>query len=450
MEREDRLNSGGTSNRSSQRHPVLLPAASLIGFGVGLVAGIAAHKSGDGASAAALSFLAPIGTIWLNALQMCVLPMMASHLALSIASPNSAKSGKMGSITFACFFVLLTLGALLSVGVGSRIVNHISIDQDTLASLRATATNADIAAEVRSGPLSLGRWFLGLVPANIFKAAVDGDVLPLIVATLLLSVAVRKIESGRRQLLLEIIRAVAETTLAFARYLFWILPVAVFILAFEVSARTGPFIAGGVGYLVIILCGLLIAFTLIQYVLAFLFGGVSLGRFASGVLPAQTAAVATRSSLACLPPLLDGARNRIGISPAAVNFVLPLSVSIFKVSRTISAPLNLLFLAHIYGVTMEPFRLLFFIFVTMILSFGTPGIPSGGTMTQLPLYLAAGVPIEGVVLVKAFDAIPDVFKTILNVTANMTTTVLVARFARERAGAVECAKPGLKSVMKAE
>ena len=115
-------------------------------------------------------------------------------------------------------------------------------------------------------------------------------------------------------------------------------------------------------------------------------------------------------------------------TPDVAGFVLPLSVSTFKLNRAISSPFTLIFLAHLYGIALEPGYLATFVVTVMILSFSSPGIPSGGFMVTLPFYVAAGIPIEGVVLLRAVDAIPDIFKTLLNVTADMTVASIVARF----------------------
>jgi Na+/H+-dicarboxylate symporter len=103
-------------------------------------------------------------------------------------------------------------------------------------------------------------------------------------------------------------------------------------------------------------------------------------------------------------------------------------VSTFKVNRTISAPFKLLFLAHLFGIPVSPAFLVIFIASVVVLSFSSPGIPSGGFLTTLPVYLAAGLPIEGLILLKAVDSVPDIFKTLVNVTADMSAAAIVARF----------------------
>jgi Na+/H+-dicarboxylate symporter len=125
---------------------------------------------------------------------------------------------------------------------------------------------------------------------------------------------------------------------------------------------------------------------------------------------------------------MEGAEQRLRLSPAVAGFVLPLSVSTFKANRTISSTARFLFLAGLYGIALTPAQVLSFIVMVILLSFSTPGLPDTGTMRTLPAYLAVGIPIEAVLMLDAVEAIPDIFKTLLNVTADMTAAAVVARF----------------------
>lgn len=227
----------------------------------------------------------------------------------------------------------------------------------------------------------------------------------------------------------------------------WLLavaPIGVFALAFVLAARTGVSSMGALGWFVVLVCGLLVAFTALLYPLATVLGGISPRRFARGVLPAQIVAAGTRSSLASLPALLKGAEEGAGLPRETYGFVLPLAVSVFKVNRGLTSLTKLLFLAHLYGVTLEPAQIAAFTLTVLLISFGTAGIPSPvNGLNTLPAYLAAGIPAQGVVLLGALNSIPDVFETIINVTGDMTAATIVSRFRGRRAVAAE--EPGLRA-----
>jgi len=131
--------------------------------------------------------------------------------------------------------------------------------------------------------------------------------------------------------------------------------------------------------------------------------------------------------------MLDAADGRLGVRREVAGFVLPLSVSTFKLSPVISQPFDLLFYIIVFGLDPSPALLLSFTAATFIHCFASPGIPTGNRLLSWPLFLAAGVPVEVLVLMKVVDAIPDIFKTMLNVTADMSIALIVQRFHRDTA-----------------
>jgi len=143
------------------------------------------------------------------------------------------------------------------------------------------------------------------------------------------------------------------------------------------------------------------------------------------LLPAQTIAFTSRSSLAALPVLLD-AQERLGLSAAVAGFVLPLCASIFKLNSPITWPLGAVLVSQLYGVDFGGTNLVIFAIGSVILSLTVPGIPSGGFFVQAPLYLAVGLPPEGLGILIAVDFIPDLFKTLLNVTSYASTAIIVS------------------------
>jgi Na+/H+-dicarboxylate symporter len=333
----------------------------------------------------------------------------------------------MAGWSFGFFLALLILAACYTLLVAPPLVRAFAVDTDALTSLKASvAVDADDAAAAGEA-LRLKDWLIGLVPANLVGAAARGDILPVIVGTLLFAAAMRAVPGKHRELLVGVFRAISEVTRVLASWLISVMPIAVLALTIGLTARSGPIVASGIGYFIVLSSVLLILFTLLLYPITVLGTATPLRRLARALAPAQAVAAGTRSSLASLPALLESAEARLGLPASTASFVLPLSVSVFKLNRTISSPLKLLFLAHMFGIPLAPQTVVVFVLAVTVLSFGSPGIPSGGSMVTLPFYLAAGLPLEGVVLLTAVDAIPDIFKTLLNVTADMSVAVLVTR-----------------------
>ena len=151
--------------------------------------------------------------------------------------------------------------------------------------------------------------------------------------------------------------------------------------------------------------------------------------FARALLQGQLVAISTRSSLATVPALLQGARCHLPLPESVLGFMIPFSASSFKLNRTISSLVRLLFVTHIFGITIEATQLMTFVVTVLLLSFSSAGVPTAlGATTTLPAYLAAGAPIEGVIFLATAELIPDIFKTLLNTTGYLTVTVVLARW----------------------
>ena len=217
----------------------------------------------------------------------------------------------------------------------------------------------------------------------------------------------------------------------------WILlftPLGVFALALSLGTSMGGTAAGIVVQYLVLICGVLTAAVLLLYPVTAVFARVSLRTFAWGVFPAQLVA------------LLDGAERRLRIDQEVARLVLPLAVSVFKFNQPVSSTLKLLFIAHLFGIDLGAMQVVTFILTIMIFSFSSLGVPlGGGAMRTLPAYLATGIPIEALILFEAVEAIPDIFKTLLNVTADMSVAMIANRIMLRVLG-VAPSVPGMQTV----
>ncbi len=406
-----------------------LPGATVLAL-LALVAGTAlgavAAGSGSRALGAAVEALAPLGTLWVNAIRMTLVPLVVSMLVTSVAGVADVRAvGRLGGRALVWFVVLLVGCALISALAAPALFRYVPVDASAAAALRA---HAGAAASAPAEVPTIGGFLTGLVPVNPIKAAVDGAMLPLIVFTLLFAAAVTRLAPEPRALVTGFFRAVSDAMLVVVGWVLALTPIGVLALAAGLGRDLGAGAIGAVGGYVLILCGLATVVMLLCYPVAALFGRVPLRTFARAVLPAQAVAVSSRSSLASLPALIAGFRDTLGDRPAVTGFVLPLAVSTFKLNTPVADLAGPLFLAHLYGVPLGPGQIATMTLVTIAMSFSNPGIPSGGLfVVTAPVLLAVGLPLEGVGLLIAADAIPDVFNTLVNVTADMTVAAILAR-----------------------
>jgi Na+/H+-dicarboxylate symporter len=396
----------------------------------GLILGIVVARAGVPWLSRAVAMLEPIGTIWVNAIRMTIVPLVVALLLGAVArGGDGAGVGRIGGLSFAVFIGLHICAAVVALTVVPTIMARLPVDPASVARLQADAAAASAATteQVRTLP-GFGQWLAGLAPANVVRAAADGAMLPLIVFTLLFALALRRITPERRDSVLRVFDGVGGAMLEIVRWLIALAPIGIFTLVAPTAARLGVSLAGALGYYVLAYVAVMVLLAAVFCVAGALGGRVSLPRFLRAALPAQAVAFSSSSSLASLPALIDSA-DRLGVPQPIAGFVLPLAVSSFKVVIGGSWLVGTIFLARLYGVPLGVADYFTVVAAGMALSFATPGVPNGAFLLLAPLLASLGLPAAGVALLIAVDAIPDLFATASNVTGDFAAVSIVRRLA---------------------
>ena len=242
--------------------------------------------------------------------------------------------------------------------------------------------------------------------------------------TLLYAFALGRIAEQSRAAQLAFFRGMADTMLVVVRWMLAIGWLGIFALAVVLGEKLGTSALEAIGFYVIVLIVLHLVATAALYLVVLISRRVPLMQFARALVPAQVVAFGTRSSLASLPAMVKGATDVLRLPPTATGFVLPLAASVFKLTSAIYWVVGALFIAKLYGIELPTASIALVAASSVALSFSTPGIPSGGMLLQVPLYTAIGLPVEGIGIMIALDTLPDMFKTLLNVTADMLVAVM--------------------------
>ena len=406
---------------------------SLVALALGLGIGALGHGSRSGVFDILGDFVEPIGRLWLSALQMTVLPLVVVYLLAAIIGADGGDSlGGLGGRAVALFVGLLILAAAFTLVLTPPVIAAAAPDPGAFAALQSSASVPQAARDAATASaVSLGDWVGTLLPSNLFEAARRGDVLGLLLFSVLLALAIRQLPDEQRLPLEVCAEALSTALMTLVRWFLLATPLGVFALSYALGRDTGYAAVGVLGGLVLLQCGLMTGFTLLLYPLSAFGGRVSITAFARAVAPAQLVALSTRSSIASLPALIEGGATHLRLPASATSFVLPLTVSLFKVNRTISSTAKLLFLAHVYGIPLSATTIATFVATVVVMSFSSAGLPGGGSAFKtLPAYIAAGLPIEGIVIAEAVETIPDIFKTVLNVTGDMSAATLLSRSSR--------------------
>ena len=406
---------------------------ALIALVVGLLAGATlASSSAPATLDRIVGILEPIGTLWVNAVRMTIVPLVVSMLIVAVASSESLRSmGRLGGSALLFFLTTLAVIGLYTALLAPPLLAGLTIDPQAAASLRATAASSSqqVVATVR-GMGGIAQRLVELVPPNPVRAAADGTMLPLIVFTVIFGAALSRIPAELRETPVRFFRATSEAMLVVIRWVFVAAPIGVFALAVVVGARLGYTAVAAVGYYVGVFAILVLGVLLLVYIAAVVIGRVPLRRFATAVAPAQVIALGSRSSSAALPAMIEAARDVLRLPTPIISFVLPTAVAIFRVSVPISFVLGALFLGKLYGVELDAAQIATLTVLSVLLSLSVPPVPSGSLFLMAPVFAELGIPVEGVAILIAIDVIPDLMKTATIVTAHMASAVVVARVTR--------------------
>jgi Na+/H+-dicarboxylate symporter len=396
----------------------------LLALGAGLAGGIAIALSGNASLLKAADAIVPVGTLWINAIRMTVIPLVIALLITGLAGAADLKSvGRLGGRTLLTFFLLLLGTALVIMPLG--VLAFRWFPGGTRPPLPAGAVEA--AGQLAAGGPApgFGAWITSLIPTNPVAAAANGAMLPLILFTLILALAITRCTPAARDTLLGFFKALAEAMLVIVRWVVALAPLGVFALVLPLAAHGGAGVAGAVGFYVLVYSVACILVVLLLYPVVALAGRIAPGRFARAALPAQTVAFASSSSIASLPALIEGAERGLGLPERISGFVLPLAVSTFKLAAPVSWTIGALFIGHFYGIPLGLGALATVAFAAIFLAFAAPGVPRGAFLMLTPLFLAIGLPAEGIGILIAVDAIPDLFATVLNASGDLAAAAIV-------------------------
>lgn len=405
----------------------------FIGLAAGAVLGGAANLFELGWLRAFFAAIEPVGTVFIRLIMMVVVPLVVASLILGTAALGDLRRlGRLGAKTVFTYLgttaVAVTIGLLLSnlVRPGSRI---------------DPASRDRIAAEFReqaSGQLEIAAdkpefidVLIGMIPSNPFRAAADGELLPLIIFSVIFGAAVTLIARDRRESILTFFGAVNDTVMVIIDWVMRLAPFAVFALVGAVLSRFGlDLLRSLLIYSLVVLGGLLLHVTITYGLLVRFVARLDPLLFLRRIVQAPLVGFSTSSSSATLPVTMETAQENLGISREVSSFVLPLGATINMDGTALYQAVAVMFIAQIYGVPMDVGAQLTIVLTATLASIGAAGVPSAGIITLIMVLQSVGLggqAAAGIALILGVDRVLDMARTAVNVTGDLTVASVVAR-----------------------
>jgi proton glutamate symport protein len=392
---------------------------------IGLALGALAEGAPAGLRSSTLGVAGFVGTLWLNALKMTVIPLVVALLVVGIAkSREAAMAGRIAGRSVLWIVIICTASAVFGAVMIIVLTHLFPLSRETAAALRSALGGVEQQA---SGPLpGIADFFKGIVPSNVFAAATNGDVLPLVVFSVMFALALAGISEAGRRAIVVLFEAIADALLVIIGWVLWIAPLGVLAVAYTVGAAAGGSAFAGLGHYVVLISVIGILVTLAGYPLAVIVGRVRASSFSKAMVAPFAVAISTRSSLASLPAMLTAARG-MGVREQVADVTLPVAVALFRGTGPAMNTAVAFYVAHWLGYEPSLAQMIAATAVGAVMSYGAVSLPGEISFISsiAPIAMALGVPIAPLALLVAVEMIPDIFRTVGNVTLDVALAAVV-------------------------
>ncbi|MGE8135780.1 dicarboxylate/amino acid:cation symporter [Novosphingobium subterraneum] len=367
----------------------------------------------------------PVGTLWLNALRATIVPLVVSLLFTGIAQTvAAARAGALARRALLFFFAILAGGSAMAGLLIPAILSVFPMPTAAAAALRASVAQIHDKATVPG----FGAFLQSLVPTNVLQSAATDQILPVILFTAVFGLAATRLAETQRRSLATFFEGVANAMLVVIGWVLLAAPLGVFCLSLSVAAQSGTSAIGALAHYVVVVTSAGTVIFLMAYAVAVFGARLRLGEFARAVLPAQALALSTQSSLATLPAMLTVCR-KLGVRDQTSDLVMPLAVALFRATGPAMNFAVAIYVAHWFAMPITPSMLVAGFVVATLTTLGAVSLPGAiSFVTSIgPISIAMGIPVEPLAILVAVEVLPDLMRTLGNVTMDVAVTAAVDR-----------------------
>ncbi|MDX1251506.1 MAG: dicarboxylate/amino acid:cation symporter [Gammaproteobacteria bacterium] len=400
----------------------------LVGLVVGALLGIAARLAAQGAPW--LDWLVenitlPVGQIFLRLLFMLVIPLLFSALVLGISDLDVRRLGRMGGRMLGYTVVVSSIAVL----IGMTLVNWLQPGVGLPESLRGFASASATAMPIPKPPETSGAALIvGMFPDNPVKAAANGEMLGVIIFSLIFGVGLSFARTQAAARLREVIEGLYDVSMTLISGVLKLAPLGVAALVFTMTARLGlEVFVHLLAYVGVVLLALGIHMFVVYPISVRLLGKRSPLAFFRDIRLAMLTAFATASSSATLPTALKVAEENLKLPHHVSRFVLTAGSAMNQNGTALYEGVTVLFLAQLFGVHLDLSQQLIVMLICVLGGIGTAGVPAGSLPVIAMILVMFGIPAEGLALILGIDRFLDMCRTTLNVSGDLAAAVYVAR-----------------------
>mgnify|MGYP000847072613 CR=1 FL=1 len=401
----------------------------FIAMALALMVGRWAGETATVAGMPLFEIFAFVGQLFLRALRMLVVPLIAAAIVTAVAGLGAERAFARLGMKTALYFLGTGLVATL---IGLGLVNGIQpgLEHGQPVSLGLTADPAAVQAAVgERGARDVVEVFLRMFPENVVQTAGNNaDVLALIVFCLLFGYYTGRLEGKAARTLNQVWQGIYDVMLRITGLVMKFAPLGIFALVAQIAATTHlEQLRHLLTMVITTLAGLALHAFIVMPLLLWLLGRVNPWRAFRGALPALLTAFSTSSSSVTLPLTLECVRKNAGVSHRVGNFIVPLGATVNMNGTALYACVASIFIAQLYGLHLTPGMQLIVVLLALLTSIGVAGVPAGGLVAVVVILGAMGLPPEGIGLIMVVDRVLDMPRTAVNVFGDVCGAIIIAR-----------------------
>ncbi len=403
----------------------------LIALGLSLVLSVVVGPETSLLGVAIVDVCDFLGSWFLRALKMLIVPLIISSIVMGVASVGGGKAlGRLGAKTAGYYLLTSMLAVVTGLAVVSSIEPGVVNGQPVKDLIGLAADTASVAAQVEGrGASDLMGVFLRMVPENVVHAAAEGQMLGLIFFSILFGAFINQLPQDLRSAQRRFWRGLNEVMMRMTDWVMLFAPIGVFGLVAKVLISTTDLMAALstlAAFVVAVLLALGFHVFVTLPVLLSTLGRVSPIRHYKAVLPAALMAFSTASSSATLPLTMERVEHNAGVSSRVSSFTLPLGATVNMDGTALYECVAAMFIAQAYGVELGAVQQFTVVLVALLTSIGVAGIPSASLVAITLILSTIGLPMEAVGLILAVDRVLDMCRTAVNVLSDSTAAVVIA------------------------
>lgn len=370
---------------------------------------------GDSAIVPVKTWIAPVGTMFINLIKMMIVPVVLCSLIVGMTSMGDMKKlGRIGIKTVAFYLVTTAIAIVIGFGVAGVIEPGVGM-----------ALPAEAAPKVKEAP-SIMQVFVNMIPKNPIESMAKADILPVIVFALFIGAGIISVGGKKGALLINVFDSGAEVCYKVIAMIMRLAPIGVFCLLLPVVVQNGPkVLLPLLSVIMAMAVGSIIHAVIVYSGIAAAVGHMSPVKFFRGMAEAMVIAFTTCSSAGTLPVNMKNIQEKLGVKRDIASFILPLGATINMDGTALYMGVCSLFIANVYNIPLTVDQMMLIILTGTLASIGTAGVPGAGLIMLAMVLQSVGLPMEGLALVAGIDRVLDMFRTTLNITGDAAVAVAI-------------------------